>query len=158
MPITLKFVKTWSEFQGSQPEFSSRVEACLRRHPHHVMATLRRDGSPRVSGINVFINDGVLWCGSMANSRKVSDLDRDSRMALHSAPLSETLVGGDARITGVAKQLSPSLVMKWRPESPEDGRYFEILLNEVSLVTVADEKLVIEMWDTSHQLRIVERI
>lgn len=148
----------WAQLETNYPEFASRVATCFLAHSHHVLASLHADGSPRVSGINIFFNDGEMWFGSMKGSQKTRDLLRDPRCAVHSAPLSETLENGDVKANGVACQLSPDQVMLWQPESPPGGDYFALRLTRVSLVTVRDEKLVIEMWDTSHGLRIVERL
>lgn len=148
----------WSDFARHHNDFSTRVAHCFLRTPHHVLATVRRDGSPRVSGINVFFDGDVMWFGAMSGSQKVRDLDKDPRCAVHSAPLSETLDGGDARINGFAMPLTRDVVAHWRPDSPSDGHYYAVRLSHVSLVTVVGEKLVVEMWDTSHGLRIVERL
>jgi hypothetical protein len=148
----------WAELETNYPDFSSRVAIRFLAHRHHVLASLRPDGSPRVSGINLFFNDGEMWFGSMTGSQKTRDLLRDPRCAVHSAPLSETLESGDVKINGVASRLSREQALLWQPGSPHDGDYFALLLTHVSLVTVRNEKLVIEMWDTSHGLRIVERL
>lgn len=148
----------WSEFEAKHPDFALQVAACFLNHHHHVLASLRDDGTPRVSGINVFIHQGEMWFGSMRGSRKTGDLLRDSRCALHSAPLSENLEGGDAKISGVALQISADQALQWRPDSPPNDIYFVLRLKEVSRVTVSGEKLVIEVWDTTRGLRIVERL
>ncbi len=50
---------------------------------HKTIATLRADGSPRISGIECEFADGELRFGSMARARKGVDLRRDPRFALH---------------------------------------------------------------------------
>lgn len=149
---------TWGELETNYPEFAARVATRFLAHSHHVLASLRTDGSPRMSGINIFFNDGEMWFGSMKGSLKTQDLLRDPRCAVHSAPLSETLESGDVKINGTACELRREQALIWQPESPNDGDYFALRLAHVSLVTVRDEKLVIEMWDTSRGLRIVERL
>ena len=148
----------WSDFSRQHHDFSARVARCFTRTPHHVLATVRPDGSPRVSGINIFFNGDDMWFGAMSDSQKVRDLDNDPRCAVHSAPLSETLDGGDGRVSGLAVPLSYADVARWNPDTPEDGRYFALRVSRVSLVTVVGKKLVVEMWDTTHGLRIVERL
>lgn len=66
------------------PELASRALESFGRSRHEVLATLRRDGSPRVSGIEVDFADGELWIGCLRRSRKALDLLRDARFALHS--------------------------------------------------------------------------
>lgn len=114
-------------------------------------------GAPRLSGINVFFNEGVLWFGSMPGARKVHDIHRDPRISLYSAPLREDMEGGDASVSGVAKPLDGKRVMQWKPENPSDGEFFHIDVTRLHLVEVVGEQLVITMWDTDNGLRIVKR-
>jgi Pyridoxamine 5'-phosphate oxidase len=147
----------WAEFCRQSPDLADRIQACFERHPHHVLGTLNAAGAPRLSGINVFFNDGVLWFGSMPSAQKVRDIERDERIAVHSAPLSETLDGGDARVSGHAVRLDARRVRGWRPETPGDGIFFEITIERVHLVEVDNEELVVTMWDSSRGVRIVKR-
>ncbi|MGH4016524.1 MAG: hypothetical protein ACRDSL_21850 [Pseudonocardiaceae bacterium] len=41
----------WREVVDSEPEFAHRVQAIMDAHLHKTIATLRADGSPRISGI-----------------------------------------------------------------------------------------------------------
>ena len=70
-------------------------------HIHSILATLRHDGSPRLSGLETNFSEGELWLAMMPDSRKADDLRRDPRFALHSSPQTE-LVEGDAKINGHA--------------------------------------------------------
>ena len=75
---------SWSEFEGAAPEFAAGVRARLDAHVHKTLATVRRDGSPRISGSETVWADGELWIGSMWQARKAADLQHDPRFALHS--------------------------------------------------------------------------
>ena len=96
---------SWSEVEAAAPELAARARAALDAHKHKVLATLRRDGSPRLSGIEATIVDGELWLGMMPGSRKAMDLRRDPRLALHSASVDPTdddpsAWPGDASVCG----------------------------------------------------------
>src|SRR5580700_2032470 len=98
---------TWQEVERAEPEFARRVRGLFDRHRHKTIATLRADGSPRISGIEVAFEDGELTFGSMPNARKGADLGRDPRFALHSATIdpvegAEAQWPGDAKISGWA--------------------------------------------------------
>lgn len=147
----------WADIEKSEPDLASRIRARFEGHPHHVLGTVRLDGSPRLSGINVFFNDGRLWFGSMASARKVDDIRRDPRVAFYSATLDEHMNGGDASISGIAKPLSAETINVWRPESPTDGDFFEVDIIRLHLVEVVAEELVVSMWDNARGLRIVKR-
>ena len=118
---------TWSEIESAAPELAGRARAAFDAHKHKVLATLRRDGSPRISGIEATITDGELWLGMMPGSRKALDLRRDPRLALHSAsddpPDDPTAWTGDAKLSGRAvrsttRPCSRSSAPAARPATP----------------------------------------
>src|SRR2546429_8400472 len=97
----------WREFEAAEPVFAARVRALFDAHRHKTIATLRADGSPRISGIEAAFEDGELTFGSMTKARKGADLRRDPRFALHSATVdpvegSEAQWPGEAKISGRA--------------------------------------------------------
>ena len=59
---------------------ATAVQAVFDAHKHKTMATLRADGSPRISGTEAPIREGEVWLGAMPGSRKVADLLRDPRV------------------------------------------------------------------------------
>ncbi len=134
---------TWAEFVSENTELAARVRDLFDARKHKTMATLRRDGSPRISGTETRFEDGELLLGMMPGSMKELDLRRDARVALHGPTVDapEDDPGrwvGDAKIAGVAV-----------PFPTEDvGAHFRIDIAEVVLTTVnsAEEVLVIESW------------
>ncbi len=94
-------VTTWADFEREAPDLSAAVHGRLTAARHSILATLRRDGAPRLSGLEVHFGEGDLWLAMMADSRKADDLRRDPRFALHSAP-DVPLVEGDAKVAGRA--------------------------------------------------------
>jgi hypothetical protein len=123
----------------------------LRRHK--TLATLRRDGSPRISGIEVEFVDGEVVMGMMPGSVKAADLRRDSRMIVHAAsddPPKEDASAwlGDAKIGGRAVEVG-------EPSAQPSNR-FRIEIAEVVLTRVGEptDHLVIESW---HPGRGLER-
>ena len=71
-----------------------------------MLATLRRDGSPRVSGTEVQFHAGDLCMGMMHQGIKSRDLTRDGRFALHTNPGDATMEGGDAKVAGIAFEVT----------------------------------------------------
>jgi len=69
---------------------------------HKTIATLRRDGSPRISGTEYRFTEGELWFGSMHGAMKALDLRRDPRFALQSAPADPPGWDGDAKLAGTS--------------------------------------------------------
>ena len=147
----------WRDVERAEPEFARRVRALFDAHRHKTIATLRADGSPRISGIEAAFEDGELIFGSMPNARKGADLHRDPRFALHSATVdpvegSEAQWPGEAKISGQAVAAAPI-----RPES--DGDRFHADIGVVVHTHLNEEAtlLVVEWWTPTNGLRRIER-
>jgi hypothetical protein len=143
-------VPGWSEFEGEAPELAARVRERLDAHGHKTIATIRRDGSPRISGTETEFRDGELWIGSMRDALKARDLQRDPRFALHSASEDPDVWTGDAKLAGVADEVSATDATSHR---------FRLDLREVSTVGLdeARKHLIIEVWKPGQGVRRLER-
>jgi len=146
---------TWASFEDQEPVFAGRVKELLAAHPHHVVATVRQDGSPRVGGTNVFVTDGVLWIGMMPQAARVADLRRDPRCAIHSAPLDEHLTVGDVRLRLLVDEADPERAATLLgPDHPGGGVVFTLEVAEASLVRVEGEVLMLEVWRPGSGLKV----
>ncbi|MDN5930492.1 MAG: pyridoxamine 5'-phosphate oxidase family protein, partial [Pseudonocardia sp.] len=136
---------TWKDVESAAPELAARARAILDAHKHKTIATLRADGSPRISGIEVQFAGGDLTFGSMPGARKGADLRRDPRFALHSAsvdpPADQAAWVGDAKVAGRAELVGPL-------DGPAPGDLFRAEVHEVVVTGLnADATLlVIESW------------
>jgi hypothetical protein len=63
-------VAAWKDVERAEPEFAARVRRLFDAGRHKTIATLRADGSPRISGIECEFADGELRFGSMPGARK----------------------------------------------------------------------------------------
>ena len=148
---------SWDDVAAAEPEFAGRVRALFEAQKHMTLATLRRDGSPRISGTEVRFAGGEVVLGMMRGSRKALDLLRDPRMALHS-PTVDPPEGdpsawlGDAKIAGLAVAASD-------PDASRDAAHFRIDITEVVLTRVGSpaDHLVIESWHPGRGLERLER-
>jgi Pyridoxamine 5'-phosphate oxidase len=143
-------VPSWAEFEAEAPELAARVRELLDAHGHKTIATIRRDGSPRISGTETEFSDGELWIGSMLDALKARDLQRDPRFALHSASEDPDVWTGDAKLAGVAEEVSAPDATSHR---------FRLDLREVSTVGLDEARkfLVIEVWKPGHGVRTMKR-
>jgi hypothetical protein len=141
-------VASWDEVRAEVPELADAVRDRFGAHQHAVLATLRRDGSPRVSGTETTFKAGHLWLGSMTPARKADDLRRDGRFALHSAPADSNLVEGDARVAGRAELMEDEATRRTvvGDQAPGPFELFRADVTEVVLVTVAGDRLITESW------------
>ncbi|WP_018503208.1 pyridoxamine 5'-phosphate oxidase family protein [Parafrankia discariae] len=153
---------SWGEVEAAEPEFARAVRARFAAFRHHVLATLRADGSPRVSGLEAEFRLGELWLGGMPGARKSDDLLRDQRFALHANPGPGTdMHGGDARIAGQAGWVDDPdtrrrFVEEVHPPTPFD--LFRVRITEVVRVWMDDEEMVVETWRPDGRgLRVLRR-
>ena len=149
--------------EAAAPDLATRVQARFDATLHKTMATIRRDGSPRISGTEVVFAEGGVWLGSMPSAMKALDLRRDGRCALHSAPIDEKLTDGDAKIAGVATEVTdPATIRRVWPHwddlpGADQSHAFRIDVTEVVLVTVEDDKMVMRSWTPAKGLRELRR-
>lgn len=151
----------WKDIEQAEPQFAARVRMHFDSGKHKTIATLRADGSPRISGIECEFVDGQLAFGSMTGARKGADLVRDARFALH-GPTSHPGEGkesewpGEAKVAGAAR-----LAGRVTPEG-EDGPDGDAFIADITEVVVtglnADASmLVIESWTPHRGLQRIER-
>src|SRR4051794_28405266 len=159
---TVAAMPAWSEIERAEPAFAERVRRLFEAGRHKTIATLRADGSPRISGIECEFVDGDLRFGSMTGARKGADLRRDPHFALHGPTFhpeegKEGEWPGEAKIAGVANQAGP-VTAEDGAEGP-DGEMFIADITEVVITHLNDEanKLVVESWTPDRGLRVVER-
>ena len=153
----------WASIEQAEPEFAGRVRRLLDAGRHKTIATLRADGSPRISGIECEFTDGDLRFGSMSGARKGADLRRDPRFALH-GPTFHPEKGhegdwpGEAKIAGRAVPAGPVAADPASEQQPE-GEMFVADITEVVVTGLNAEanKLVVESWTPERGLRRVER-
>ena len=158
----------WGEIEREAPEFARRARERFDAFRHKTVATLRKDGSPRISGIEVTFDDGDVQLGMMPRSLKALDLLRDPRLALHSGsadPDDEDPAGwaGDAKLSGRATPVTDRdmLGAMQAPPDPqgEPPHVFTVDVHEVVTVRVGEppDHLVIESWREGEGLRTTKR-
>jgi Pyridoxamine 5'-phosphate oxidase len=141
----------WKEIEAAEPDFARRVRERFDAYKHKVIATLRKDGSPRISGIEAEFKEGRVSMGMMPGSRKAHDLQRDPRLALHTGTRDPSEQAGeviDAKLSGLAREI------------PGGAHHaFDIDVKEVVMVSLGEpaDHLVIEIWREGRGLRSVKR-
>ena len=142
---------TWQQFENEDPGLAAAVKARFLAAKHHVLATVRSDGSPRVSGTEVTFRGADLLLGSMIGSVKAKDLRRNGRFALHSNPGDGSMEGGDAKVSGRAVEVTdPAEFAEAAAGEGVDFPFhlFRLDLHEAVLTTVDKDAdlLVMRMW------------
>jgi hypothetical protein len=95
---------SWGAFQGSDPQLALLIRELLMQYGQGTayLATVRRDGGPRVHPVSPIVAGHGLYCFVIA-SHKRSDLLRDGRYALHSFPAEAS--DAEAYLSGRARQV-----------------------------------------------------
>ncbi|OKH91816.1 pyridoxamine 5'-phosphate oxidase family protein [Streptomyces uncialis] len=151
--------QNWAAFTAEAPELSAAVQNRFAAFTHHTLATLRRDGSPRTSGIEVQFARGELTMGMMPESMKARDLIRDPRFALQANQGGGTdMGGGDVRVAGRAVEVhGPEELQRYAAEAgPPPGPFhlFRTEVTEVVRTSIEDERyLVVEFWSPGTGVR-----
>ncbi|HEX4733804.1 MAG TPA: pyridoxamine 5'-phosphate oxidase family protein [Thermoleophilaceae bacterium] len=145
---------TWAEFEAEAPDLAARAHAYMEAHKHKTLATLRKDGSPRISGTECDITDGELQFGAMWRGVKALDLLRDPRFALHTGSDDPPGWQGDAKVAGTVRE---EVV-----QSEEHGGQYHLFkcdLAEVVVVGLNSErtKMTIDSWHEGRGLQQKER-
>ncbi len=144
---------TWKEIESLAPEFAARVRERFEAGTNKTLATLRADGSPRISASECKFEGEDVTLGLMGGSRKLVDARRDPRFALHSPTLEPPPQGpdapdaepwlADAKMAGRLIEIDPP------PDNPYgDAGFFGLDITEAALTYLGEpaDHLVIESW------------
>lgn len=97
---------SWAEFERTTPELAGLIRERFASTQLMMMGTLRKNGWPRVTPIEYTIFEDNLVIGGMWQSKKMLDLLRDPRCALHSTTTNKDGTEGDAKLYGRAIPLA----------------------------------------------------
>ncbi len=145
---------SWGEIERIAPELAQTARELLDAHVHKTIATVRADGSPRISGIEAKFIEEDLWFGSMPGSRKSADLARDPRFSLHSGSDDPPDWRGDAKLSGLAEEVTdPERKLEifkamGAEEVDEASALYRIDVRELAVTRLTDAKdeLAISWW------------
>jgi len=153
---------SWGEIERQAPELAHDARKLLEAHVHKTIATVRADGSPRISGIEAkFIEESDigenLWIGSMPGSRKSADLAGDPRFALHSGSIDPPDWEGDAKVAGVVEEVEDPIrkraIFEAMGADPDqiglDSKLYRLDVRELAVtrLTEAKDELAVAWWN-----------
>jgi hypothetical protein len=159
----------WKDFAEEAPRIA---EVFVRRHTSTgnlcLLATLRSDGSPRISPMEPRIFEGQLVLVGMPNTTKFRDLGRDPRFCLHTATVDPYVGDGDVKLWGQVRnlrdaQLHERFANDLFAESGFDLRgqefdpFYVAELTSASSLQIEDERLTITIWKPGQGERTVNK-
>lgn len=160
---------SWKEFAEAAPRISAIFS---RRHAATgnlcMLATIRKDGSPRISPMEPRFFEDRLWVIGMPGTTKFKDLARDPRFCLHTATVDTQVSEGDAKLWGTVtnvkdKHLHQRFADALFAETGFDlrGQEFEQFygadLTSASAVEVKDDHLDVTIWKLGELERVVRK-
>src|SRR5215467_12909020 len=135
----------WAEMESAQPRLARRGYQLLIEPGVVLVATIRRDGTARLSPVEPFVLDGELWLSMMWQSAKARDLLRDPRILVHSVITSRDGAEGEFKIRGTARAEDDPAVQRRYADavaaslgwSPQPGRFhlFAVNITQVTFIT-----------------------
>jgi Pyridoxamine 5'-phosphate oxidase len=134
----------WSELVRRQPRLAALAERRLIDPGVVLVATIRRDGTPRLSPVEPLVADGRLWLSMMWGSRKAGDLHRDPRVLVHSVITSRDGGEGELKVRGLVRVWTDpqtqghyaetvARALGWRPE-PGRFHLFSVNMAQVTFI------------------------
>ena len=134
----------WDDLHAQQPRLGAVANDRLLGPGVVLVATIRRDGTPRLSPVEPFVLDGDLWLSMLLGSLKATDLHRDPRVLVHSVVTGPNGEDGELKLRGTAvaaddhdiQQRYADAVAAALPWSPEVGRFhlFRIDVEDVTFL------------------------
>jgi pyridoxamine 5'-phosphate oxidase-like protein len=160
---------SWHELKEQAPRITAIFE---RRHAATgnlcMLATLRKDGFPRISPMEPGLFEGELWIGGMPGTTKFFDLARDPRFSLHTATVDTHVGDGDAKVWGTVHDVQdPELHQRYaedlfaRTGFDLRGQVFKPFyaadITGASAVEVADGHMDVTIWKVGEAERVVRK-
>ena len=160
---------TWTELTEHAPLITTIF---TRRHAATghlcMLATLRRDGFPRISPIEPKVFEGQLLLIGMPHTTKFHDLARDPRFCLHTATVDTHVSDGDAKLWGVVHDIPDRDLHQRFAEDlfahtgfdlrgQEFDHFYAADITGASAVEVADGHMDVTIWKPGEAERVVRK-
>jgi general stress protein 26 len=145
---------SWKTLEDQQPELADFGAQRLDGKVAY-LATVRKDGSPRVHPMTPILAQGHLFVFMEPTSPKGHDLQRDSRYAIHCSVTDSTGQSGEFSVTGRAHLIKEAelwaLAVRWSSYAPAD-RYvlFEFEVETAASTTYPEHEPVRQFWKRDH--------
>ncbi|PRX49469.1 pyridoxamine 5'-phosphate oxidase [Prauserella shujinwangii] len=160
---------TWNEFSTAAPRIAGIF---TRRHAAAnnlcLLATVRRDGSPRISPLEPRFFEDELWLIGMPGTTKFRDLERDPRFCLHTATVDTEVKEGDAKLFGSVRDVRDRALhgrfatalfeeTGFDLRGQEFDHFYGVDLTGASSVEVSGDHLDITIWKPGAPEYVVEK-
>ncbi len=141
---------SWSKLESQAPEFAEFAKERLHNKVAY-LATVRKDGGPRVHPFTPIISEGHFFVFMEPTSPKGHDLQRDGRFAIHCAVSDNSGESGEFNITGHAHRVDDAelraLAVSLSSYEPAE-RYilFEFDIESAASTVYTEDQAVRQAW------------
>lgn len=154
----------WREFAAAAPTLAQVGRDRFERAGLAIIATLRGDGSPRISPIEPHVALGHLLFAAMPSAKR-RDLFRDPRCALHSLITDPNGAEGEFKLYGRAVLVEDRGVHEgdydawWKSQPSDKYALFSLDIESVAFVAwdIAEGQMTLESWTIEGGLRARRR-
>jgi Pyridoxamine 5'-phosphate oxidase len=156
----------WADLEAAAPELTTSGQELIDRFRFVFIATLRRDGTPRISAVEARIVEGELAMSMIPGTLKARDLLRDPRLAVNAPlqnpddPNQELKLRGRAlevHDDGLKESLAAAIeaTSGWRP--PFDWHFFSLDIEDAAFITWNAGVMRMIHWSDECGVEQVER-
>lgn len=140
---------TWRDFEQQEPDLAGFGYERLNNRVAY-LATVRRDGSPRVHPVSARIREGSLFVRMYPSSPKAQDLLRDGRYAMHSLVTDTSGTGGEFAIAGGVTRVNDAALIervnRGLPGTPDQYLIFEFNIREATSTVYEKDRQIRHQW------------
>ena len=155
---------TFQDLQTTAPEIAGPTAARFEKSGLGMLGTIRRDGSPRVSPIEVAFHEGRMYIGMMPGSTKHLDVERDPRICLVTAIADKDDLGGEGKLFGIAARVTDlhladrilhaaAEASGFDPESVAGSPMYEVLISSAAWQRVENDTFATTSWTEGGPVR-----
>lgn len=159
---------SFGDFTDASPDIAARIRARLETTGLATLGTVRADGSPRVSPIEISLQDRDLYVGMMPESRKSRDLLCDPCCALLTPLADKHDMSGEGKLFATSRALTDraeaDAVLARAVEGTDidpavsgDSPVFELLITGAAWQYVEDDTWLTLSWSPDGGVRIRRR-
>jgi hypothetical protein len=147
---------SWADFEAAVPELAGIGRERFEGLGFALVGTIRRDGTPRISPVDVRFVQGELAMNMVSDSLKARDLDRDPRILLHSPMLTSGDPNDEFKLRGRALETddqdlcSAVADLTWYP--PPESRVFVLDVESAAFVEWSKGEMTVTRWSADRGL------
>ncbi len=157
---------SWPEFELAAADLAVHGRELFRRFGFVFIGTIRADGTPRISPVEVHIVTGHLMLVMITGTQKVRDVHRDPRVTLQTPVMDPAEPGDELKLSGRVAIESDSRqrtatadviesTSGWRPG--ESWSFFHLRVTAVAHISWERGDMLLTRWSMSRGLRATER-